>query len=31
VDDHQVPQTPGEITKRILEVFLERSNADLDP
>jgi branched-chain amino acid aminotransferase len=31
VDDHQVPQAPGEITKRIQEVFLENSNADLDP
>ena len=31
VDDHDVPQAPGDITKRIQEVFLENSNADLDP
>jgi branched-chain amino acid aminotransferase len=31
VDDHQVPQAPGEITKRVQEVFLERSAAELDP
>lgn len=31
VDEHQVPQAPGEITKRVQEVFLDRSNAELDP
>ena len=31
VDDHDVPQAPEDITKRIQEVFLENSNADLDP
>jgi branched-chain amino acid aminotransferase len=31
VDEHQVPQAPGEITKRVQEVFLERSTAEVDP
>ncbi len=31
VDDHQVPQAPGDVTKGVQEVFLERSAADLDP
>jgi branched-chain amino acid aminotransferase len=31
VDEHQVPQAPGEITKRVQEVFLDRSNVELDP
>jgi branched-chain amino acid aminotransferase len=31
VDEHQVPQAPGEITKRVQEVFLDRCNAELDP
>lgn len=31
IDDHQVPQAPGEVTKRVRDVFLERSAAELDP
>jgi len=31
IDDAPVPQAPGEITKRVQEVFLEHSAADIDP
>jgi branched-chain amino acid aminotransferase len=31
IDDAQVPQAPGEVTKRVQEVFLECSAAETDP
>ncbi len=31
IDDHALPQAPGPVTSKAMQVFMQRSGADLDP